>query len=197
MISASQLNETTNLKNFEGEITKLFFPLIAFLEKELGKIRASRAHPSLIEDIKVLTYGGRQVSALKQIALISAPEATILLIQPFDISTSSDIEKALSQSDIGLNPKNDGSTIKIVLPPMSRERRAELGKQVTKKKEEAIIQMRKVRQDVLNEIKKAEKNKQISQDLSLKLQKSLQNTFDKTSDNIEILCKKKEQALQE
>lgn len=197
MILASQLNDTTNLKNFESETTKLFTPVLLFLEKELSKIRASRAHPSLIEDIKISTYAGQQITLLKHLALITTPDAITLLIQPFDASTNNDIEKALSQSDIGLNPKNDGKTIKISLPPMSKERRMELSKTVSKKKEEVVIQARKTRQDILNEIKKAEKDKHLSQDNSQRLQKTLQQSFDKINDQLELLCKKKETSLQE
>jgi len=197
MIIGSQLNDTTNLKNFESEVLKLFAPTLLFLEKELSKIRTSRAHPSLIEDIKVSTYNGKQITLLKHLALITTPDAATLLIQPFDASTNTDIEKSLSQSEVGLNPKNDGKTIKISLPPMSKERRLELGKTVSKKKEESIVHARKTRQDILNEIKKAEKDKNLSQDTSQRLQKTLQQSFDKINDQLDILCRKKEISLQE
>jgi ribosome recycling factor len=197
MILASQLNDSINLKLFESDVIQLFSPVLLFLEKELSKIRTNRAHPSLIEDTKVFLYGGQEVAILKHIALITVSEATTLLVQPFDVGIIVEIEKALSQSDSGLNPKSDGKLIKIVLPSMSKERRLELSKTVSKKKDESIIQIRKIRQDILNEIKKAEKNKQISQDFNTKLQKSLQCVFDKISDNFDILCKKKEQTLNE
>jgi ribosome recycling factor len=197
MIIGSQLNDTTNLKNFENELLKLFTPILSFLEKELSKIRTNRAHPSLIEDIRVVTYGGQETTLLKHLALITTPDALTLLIQPFDISTNTDIEKALSQSEVGLNPKNDGKAIKISLPPMSKERRIELNKTVSKKKEDGIVQARKIRQDILNEIKKAEKDKNISQDFSQRLQKTLQQSFDKINEQLDLICKKKEQSLQE
>jgi ribosome recycling factor len=197
MIIASQLNDSINLKNFENESLKLFSPVSLFLEKELSKIRANRAHPSLIEDIKIITYGGAETTQLKNIALITTPDALTLLIQPFDSSTTNDIEKALSQSEIGLNPKNDGRLIKISLPPMSKERRIELSKTVSKKKEDAIVQARKTRQDILNEIKKAEKDKNLSQDFSQRLQKTLQQCFEKINDQLDFISKKKEISLQE
>lgn len=197
MISSSDLSDNINIKNFEKEVTELFQPPLVFLDKELGKIRTNRAHPSLVEDIKVSVYGGSSVSAIKHLALINASDAVTLIIQPFDIGTLSEIEKALSQSDIGLNPKNDGKSIKIALPPMSKERRAELVKVVSKKKEETILQVRKVRQDILNEIKKAEKEKKVSQDCSSRLQKNLQQVCDKIIETCDLYTKKKEQMLQE
>ncbi len=197
MIIESQLNDSTNLKNFELEAVKLFNPILLFLEKELSKIRTNRAHPSLIEDIKIIIYCGQETTLLKHIALITTPDPTTLLIQPFDASTNNDIERALSQSEVGLNPKNDGKSIKIILPPMSKERRLELSKMVSKKKEDVIIQSRKIRQDILNEIKKAEKDKNLSQDMSQKLQKNLQNLFDKINLQFDQICQKKDTTLQD
>lgn len=197
MIIASQLNDAINLKNFENDSLKLFSPVLLFLEKELVKIRTNRAHPSLIEDIKIITYGGAETTQLKNLALITTADALTLFIQPFDASTANDIEKALSQSEIGLNPKNDGRLIKINLPPMSKERRIELSKTVSKKKEDAIVQARKTRQDILNEIKKAEKDKKLSQDFSQRLQKILQQSFDKINEQLDLISKKKETFLQE
>ncbi len=197
MIFASQLNDGINLKNFENDSLKIFSPVLLFLEKELSKIRTNRAHPSLIEDIKIISYGGAETTQLKNLALITTPDALTLLIQPFDTSIINDIEKGLSQSEIGLNPKNEGRFIKINLPPMSKERRIELSKIVSKKKEDAIVQARKTRQDILNEIKKAEKDKGLSQDFSQRLQKALQQCFDKINEQLDLISKKKEISLQE
>lgn len=195
MISASDLSDSINIKNFEKEIFDLFQGALSFLDKELSKIRTNRAHPSLIEDIKVSVYGGSSIVAIKHLAIINASDSVTLVVEPFDISTLSDIERVLSQSDIGLNPKNDGKSIKISLPPMSKDRRNELIKLASKKKEETTIQIRKVRQDILNEIKKAEKNKKLSEDCSNRFQKLLQQIFDKIIDLSETMVKKKEQML--
>lgn len=197
MISSNKLNDSINLKNFEKEIQELLSSSLSFLDKELSKIRTNRAHPSLIEDIKVSLSNGQQISPIKNIALINIPDALTIVIQPFDASNINDIERALSQSDNNFNPKQEGKTIKIHLPSMSKERRAELIKMVSKKKEESLINARKIRQDSLNEIKKAEKDKNLSKDFSQRLQKLLQQCLDKTSDLAEIACKKKELAINE
>jgi ribosome recycling factor len=195
MISVSDLNDNINPKNFEKLAEKEFAASVSFLEKELQKIRTNRAHPSLIEDIKVMLYG--DLTPLKHIAHITCSDTVTISVQPFDRSTIGEIEKALSQSDIGLNPKNDGVTIKITLPTMSKERRAELIKQVGKKKEEALIQGRTIRQDITKKITESEKKKQISEDTSKKLQKSLQTVFDKINNDTNSLAKKKESQINE
>lgn len=191
----TELSENTSIKNFEKEINDLLKPNFDFLEKELAKLRTNRAHPSLIEDIKIFCYNSS--NQLKNLGIITILESNTLLIQPFDIDTLPDIEKALSQSEFGFNPKNDGNSIKIVLPQISKERRIELVKLVSKKNEEIMNSGRKIRQDILNEIKKKEKDKKISQDFSQRLQKILQNSFDQFSQTINQISKKKEISLQE
>ena len=190
------LKENTSLKNFEKEISDLMKPGIDFFEKEIFKLRTNRAHPSLVEDIRVLLdHKNKNYTILKKIALITIPDPTVLIIKPFDHSAISNIEKALSQSDLNFNPKNDGIQIKITLPPLSKERRLELVKMLSKKVEESFVQVRKLRQDILGEIKKAEKIKDISQDFSQRLQKILQTIFDQVSEQIEQVAKKKELSL--
>lgn len=193
-MSLSSFSENTSLKEFDKEVHESMKRIIEHFEKELNKLRTNRANPSLIEDIKI-TLSGNQQNILKKIALITTPESNSLLIKPFDITILSEIEKALSQSDFGFNPKNDGNSIKIILPQISKERRTELIKLVSKKMEEAVVNGRKIRQDVLNEIKKTEKNKDISQDFSQKLQKTLQNAFDQFTQQITQISKKKEVTL--
>lgn len=188
------IKENMSLKNFEKEISDLMRPSVDFFEKELAKLRTNRAHPSLIEDIKIL-LSNSQHTVLKKIALITVTESNMLLIKPFDVDSISYIEKALSTSDLNLNPKNEGNIVKIVLPPMSKERRLDLVKLVTKKMEESLIQIRKIRQDILGEIKKTEKSKDISQDFSQRLQKILQLVFDQFSQLMLQLAKKKELSL--
>lgn len=195
MISASDLHDGINPKNFEKLAEQEFASILSFLEKELQKIRTNRAHPSLIEDVKVMVYG--ELSPLKHLALISCPDSLTISVQPFDRGAIGDIEKALSQSEIGLNPKNDGVTLKITLPTMSKERRAELVKQVGKRKEESLIQARTVRQEITKKITEAEKKKQISEDTSKKLQKSLQTVFDKINNDANSITKKKELQINE
>ena len=187
-------NENLSSKVFEKYVIDSMKMTVEFFEKELGKLRTSKANPSLIEDTRVLV-DGKVTVPLKKIALITVVDATILLIKPFDFGMLINIERAMSQTDLNLSLKNDGSTIKIILPPMSKERRLEFVKLLSKKNEEAFVQLRKTRQDILNEIKKSEKSKDLSQDFSQRLQKALQVQFDLVSTLIEQLTKKKEISL--
>ena len=193
-MSKIKLVESISLKDFEKEINEELKKIIDFFEKELSKLRTNRAHPSIIEDILVIHYGTQ--TQLKHISVISATESNMLTVQPFDHSTLHDIEKALStSSDLGGVVKNDGKTIKITFPPMSQERRQDIIKSIAKKQEISLISARKTRQDYVNTIKKAEKDKHISKDLSEKLQKMLQNIIDLASNNINTLSQKKEKSI--
>lgn len=187
-------NENISLKAFEKHLLDTMKCSIEFFEKEIAKLRTNKAHPSLIEDIRVIIDGQGSIP-LKKIALITVLDSTILLVKPFDIGMLSAIDRAFTQSDLGISPKNDGNTLKIILPPMSKERRLEFVKLLSKKSEESILQLRKIRQDILNEIKKSEKTKDLSQDLSQRLQKLLQVQFDYLVSQIEQLAKKKEISL--
>ncbi len=132
------------------------------LKKELAAIRTGRATPNLIEYIKV-EYAGVP-TPLNQVAGISAPEASLLIIQPWDKSSIRSIEKAIQTSDLGLNPVSDGNVIRINIPPLSEERRQELIKVVRRRVEERRIAIRNLRREAMDELKELEKNKDISQD---------------------------------
>jgi ribosome recycling factor len=188
-------SENLSQKDFEKKVLDEMRKSIDFFEKELLKIRTSRAHTSLVDGIKVDLYG--QFMPLRSIAVITVPEPTTIFIQPFDPSSVLQIEKALMQSDLGTQPRNDGKSIKIILPPMSQARRAELIKSVYKKQEEILIAIRKIRQDILTSLKQAEKDKKLSEDFSSRLQKSLQSCLDETGKNISKLVESKEKSLSE
>ena len=194
-MSNIKVSEQISLKEFEKSVSDEMKKAIEFFEKELSKIRTNRTHPSLIEDVKISIYGSNK--PLKALAVITTPEANSLLIQPFDVSTIIEIEKVLSLIDLGGQAKNDGKSIKIIIPPMSQSRRSELVKMVYKKQEEALIAVRKTRQDVLGLIKQAEKDKKLSEDVSSRFQKTLQNVLDSISNNLSVICKKKEASLSE
>lgn len=165
-MSLSSFSENTSLKEFDKEVHESMKRIIEHFEKELNKLRTNRANPSLIEDIKI-TLSGNQQNILKKIALITTPESNSLLIKPFDITILSEIEKALSQSDFGFNPKNDGNSIKIILPQISKERRTELIKLVSKKKWKRRLSMEEKSDRMFwTRSKKLKKNKDISQDFS-------------------------------
>jgi len=135
---------------------------VEVLKHELATIRTGHASPALVEHIKA-DYAGIP-TPLIQIASISAPEARLLVIQPWDPGSIHSIEQAILKSDLGLNPRNDGKVIRLSVPPLSEERRHELIKVVRKRVEEGKIAIRNVRRDAIEELRKLEKDKQVSQD---------------------------------
>lgn len=130
--------------------------------RELASIRAGRANASLLDRITVDYYGAP--TPVNQLAGISVPEARLLVIQPYDKTVLGDIEKAILKSDIGLNPSNDGSVIRLSIPMLTEERRKELVKNVKKESEEAKIAIRNIRRDGNDDLKKLEKNGEITED---------------------------------
>jgi ribosome recycling factor len=188
-----ELNELTQPKVFERSIEQQMDIHKKHFEQELIKIRTGRAHPSLIEDIKVACYG--TTMPLKEVAALSAPDVNLLVVQPFDNSIIADIEKAIATSDLGITPANDGTLIRIVLPRMSSTRREELTKLLGKKVEEYKISLRNVRKDVVNLIRDTEKVKKISEDMSRRLQDLLQKITDKYTSQADTLAAKKEEEI--
>ena len=182
-------------KNFEKSVEVEMDPHIKHLEKELLKVRTGRAHPSLIEHLRVEAYGSSM--PLKEVAAISAPDALLLVIQPWDKGTLADIEKAIQASDLGLTPLNDGNIIRISLPKMSSTRRDDLIKVLHKRAEEARVSIRNIRKEVQNILRESEKSKKISEDHNRRLQDSLQKTTDKFIESIEKLSLKKEEEIKQ
>ena len=165
------------------------------LTKELVAIRTGRANPALIEHIKV-EYAGVPVP-LNQIAGISAPEANLLVIQPWDKSCISDIEKAILKSDLGLNPTNDGNVVRLSIPLLTEERRQEMIKMVRRRIEERRIALRNIRHEAMNELKELEKNKDISQDEHKRALDNLQKLIDSFTADAERMGHDKEAELAE
>jgi ribosome recycling factor len=163
------------------------------LRQELSTIRTGHASPALVEHLKV-DYAGTP-TPLNQIAGISAPEAKLLVIQPWDPSAMHAIEQAIQKSDLGLNPANDGRLIRLVIPALSEERRQELTKIVHKRLEERRVAIRNLRRDALEEIKKAEKAKVMSQDESRRAQETLQKLTDANIIIAEKIAQDKEKEL--
>jgi len=168
---------------------------IKAFRSDLATIRTGHASPALVEHIRV-EYAGVPMP-LNQLAGISAPEAGLLVIQPWDKSSLREIEKAISKSELGLNPTNDGNIIRIAIPPLSEERRQELIKIVHRRTEERRIVIRNLRHEALNEIKKLEKDKAASQDELKRAQDQLQKLTDFNILEAEKLAKAKEQELME
>jgi ribosome recycling factor len=162
---------------------------------DLATIRTGHASPALVEHIRV-EYAGVPLP-LNQLAGISAPEAGLLVIQPWDKNSLRDIEKAISKSELGLNPSNDGNIIRIAIPPLSEERRQELIKIVHHRTEERRIFIRNLRHEALNELKKMERDKTISQDEHKRAQDQIQKLTDFHILEAEKASKNKEQELME
>lgn len=148
----------TALTESEGHMKKA----VQALQDELASIRTGRASPALIEHLHVEAYGVS--TPLNQLASISAPEARLLVVQPWDPHLLGAIEKAILKSDLGLNPSSDGRVIRVVIPYLSEERRKELIKVTHKKVEEGRITVRACRHEALSSMEKMEKNKEISED---------------------------------
>jgi len=168
---------------------------IEILKKELATIRTGRATPALIEHIKV-EYAG-VLTPLNQIAGISAPEARLLVIHPWDKGSIRSIEKAILKSDLGLNPTSDGSIIRISIPPLTEERRQELTKTVRRRVEEGRIAIRNLRREAMEDLKRLEKNKDISQDEYKRTLDQLQKLTDSFIAQAEQIGREKEVELTE
>jgi len=132
------------------------------LARELATIRAGRATTALLDNVTVDYQGA--ILPLQQVATLSVPDANLIIIQPWDRTSLRNIEKAILAANIGLNPANDGNVIRVIIPPLSEERRKELVKVVSKKVEERRIAVRNIRRDGIEKLRELEKNKQISED---------------------------------
>lgn len=157
---------------------------------ELGGIRAGRANASLLDRVTVDYYG--METPLNQLAQINVPEARVLMITPYDKSSLGNIEQAINKSDIGIPPANDGSVIRLVIPALTEERRKEIAKRVGEEQENAKISVRNIRRDGIDEVKKEEKNSDISEDELKKYENDIQKITDASIDAIEKLAEEKE-----
>ena len=167
---------------------------IAALKKELTSLRAGRASPSLLDRVQVEYYG--TMTPVNQLATINTPDARTIIIQPWDKSAMSAIEKALLKSELGLTPTNDGSVIRLSIPPLTEERRAELVKLTKKYGEEAKVATRNIRRDANDEIKKLEKTS-ITEDESRRYQDEIQKMTDKFIAEIDKVLAAKEKEIME
>ncbi len=162
---------------------------------ELTSIRAGRANPTLLDRITVEYYG--TPTPLKQIANISAPEPRMLLIQPWDASSVSAIEKAIQKSDLGLNPSVDGKIIRLIIPQLTEERRKELIKVVKKTTENAKVAIRNGRREANEQLKKMQKASEITEDDCKQAEDQVQKITDKYIEEIDNLMNAKEKELME
>lgn len=193
MINVTLRENETN--PFESAVDSAMDLGIKHFERELVTIRTGRAHTSMIEDIKVFCYGEGTPMPLKSLASLSAPEARLLIIQPWDKSVMPAIEKAIMTSEVGLTPLNDGNVIRLQLPEITSSRRDELKKILHKKLEECRVAIRQARKDFHNLVRDAEKEKKISEDFSKRLVELLQKRTDHFVSLAEQKSQKKESEL--
>ncbi|MEO1132548.1 MAG: ribosome recycling factor [Cyanobacteria bacterium J06639_1] len=159
-------------------------------KRNFNTIRTGRANASLLDRVQVDYYGAP--TSLKSLATITTPDASTLMIQPFDAGSLGDIERAISMSDLGLTPNNDGKLIRLNIPPLTAERRKELVKLVSKMSEEGKVSVRNVRRDAIDKARKLAKSSDISEDESNDLQDEIQKLTDRYTKEIDKILAEKE-----
>lgn len=168
---------------------------LSFTETQMAKIRTGRASSSLVDNVRADYYG--TLTPLSQMATVSAPDPRTIVIQPFDRTTLPNIEKAIQQADLGFNPQNDGNVIRIPVPPLTEERRKEFVKLGKKTAEDGKIAIRNIRRENIEELRKSEKAKDITED-DLKFgEEEVQKITNEFTDEIDQLFEKKERELME
>ncbi len=165
------------------------------LGREFAGVRTGRANAALLEGIRVDYYD--TPTPLNQVASVSVPDARTLMIQPWDQSTLTKIEKAIQKSDLGLTPANDGKVIRLTIPALNEERRKQLAKSVGKLAEEARVAIRNVRREAKEKVKALLKDKKISEDDERRSEAELQKLTDRATHKVDELLKKKEQEILE
>ena len=178
-----------------AQLQKYMDHSIGPLRKELAKLRTGRASPALLEQIVVEYYGA--TTPLNQLATLSAPEPRLLVIQPYDRSAMGDIEKAILKSDLGLVPNNDGKIIRVPIPQLTEERRKDLVKHVKRIAEEFRVSVRNHRRVAVEQLKEAEKKKEITADEHKHGQDRVQKITDDFIGRIDKIVKSKEEEVME
>lgn len=175
--------------DIKSEIKEKLEKSLENLEKKFTTVRTGRANPSSLDGVKADYYGS--MTPLKQLGTISVPEGNQLLIKPFDKGSLASIEKAIVTANLGYNPTNDGETIRIIIPPLTEERRKELTKQVKALSEEAKVSVRNIRREAMEKIEKSEQ----SEDISKGMEKDVQDLVNIYNKKIDEILKEKEQEL--
>ncbi|WP_207640161.1 ribosome recycling factor [Desulfofundulus thermocisternus] len=166
---------------------------VELVKKEFASLRAGRATPALLDKIMVSYYG--TPTPINQLATISVPEPRLLVIQPWDKSVLPEIERAILKSDLGITPASDGTVIRLAIPQLTQERRAELVKVVRKKAEEGRVAIRNIRREINDKVKQLQKNGEISEDELRRAQDEIQKLTDKYIKEIDQLLNSKEQEI--
>ena len=177
------------LKVYDSKMTKT----LANLESEFMTIRAGRANPNVLNKITVDYYG--MPTPLQQVGNISVPEARMIVIQPWEKKMIKEIEKAINMSDLGINPTNDGSVVRLLFPELTEERRKDLTKDIKKKGEDAKVSVRNIRRDGNDDLKALEKSKDITEDDSKGAQDDIQKMTDKYIAEVDKVIDNKEKEI--
>ncbi len=182
----------SNLKVYDEKMNKS----VDILAKDYAAIRAGRANPAVLDKVTVEYYGAP--TPINQMAAVSVTEARTLTIQPWDRSTLKEIEKAIQTSDIGINPQNDGSVIRLVFPPLTEERRKELSKGISKQGEEvAKVVIRDIRRDAMDKFKAMKKSGELTEDDLKAIEKETQDLTDKYCKQIDEMAAAKSKEILE
>ena len=176
-------------KPYEDKMTSA----VRHLEKELAAVRAGRANPAVLDKIAVDYYG--TPTPIQQIASITSPDPRSLVIQPWDTGAVKLIKKAIETSDLGINPQDDGRSLRLAFPQLTEERRKELVKQIRKYAENGKVAVRNIRRDAMDAFKKQEKKSEITEDEMKQAEKDLQKLTDDSCKKIDELLAKKEKEL--
>lgn len=165
------------------------------LLQEFAAIRAGRANPAVLDKVQVDYYGSP--TPINQLAAVSVPDPRMLLITPWDKSVLKEIEKAIQISDIGINPQNDGSALRMQFPPMTEERRRELTKDIAKMGEDCKVAIRSIRRDAIDKIKDMKKRSEITEDDQKNAEKKMQDMTDRFAKEIEKMVDGKQKEIME
>lgn len=177
------------LQQYEDKMKKAY----EYLESDYMGIRAGRANPHVLDKLRVNYYG--TPTPIQQVGNVTVPEARIIQIAPWEKSLIKEIEKAIMTSDIGINPSNDGSVIRLVFPELTEDRRKELAKDVKKKAEDAKVAVRNIRRDGNDAFKKLGKSSEVSEDEVKQLEDQLQKLTDKFIKEIDVLMEAKSKEI--
>jgi ribosome recycling factor len=183
------------VKEFLQDAEEAMKKAMQSLNSDLRSIRTGRANPALLDRISVSYYG--VPTPIKQAATITAPEGRLLVVKPWDKSILKDIERSILESNLGLNPNNDGELIRLVLPSLTQQRRRQLVRQVGKRAEDARISVRNSRRELIKDLKDAEKESMISEDERHRAQDKVQELTNKYTKKIDDYIKEKEEEIME
>jgi ribosome recycling factor len=177
------------------ETEKRMHSALEALKSDLRTIRTGRASPALLERVMVDYYG--QATPLNQLAVISAPEPSLLVVRPYDPESLEEIERAILKSDVGLTPSNDGRIIRLPIPRLTEERREELAKMVRQRVEEGKVALRNIRRGALEDLREFEKEKLISEDEFYRAKDKLQELIDRYTEKMEEISGRKQREIME